>query len=91
MPLFYSIVSGDGSVASQHRRYFYSRDLARNPRQAILEDLGEELDKWVEAGENVLVIMDANTDVRKPEISDFSIRSRKKHSYNNKARVIERF
>ena len=58
-------------MASQHRRYFYSRDLARNPRQAILEDLGEELDKWVEAGENVLVIMDANTDVRKPEISDF--------------------
>ena len=50
---------GDGSVASQHRRYFYSRDLVRNPRQAILEDLGEELDKWVEAGENVLVIMDA--------------------------------
>ena len=57
--------NGELSVASQHRRFFYSKETARDPRQAILEDLGEELDKWTEAGENILLFIDANTDVWK--------------------------
>ena len=45
--------------------------MVRDPRQAILEDLGVELDKWIEAGDNILLFIDANTDVREQEITDF--------------------
>jgi hypothetical protein len=49
---------------SQHVNFLYDKDDDRCPRLAFLEDLSREIERWIEAGEQVIVMLDANEDVR---------------------------
>jgi hypothetical protein len=54
---------------SQHVNYFYEHDDDRCPRQAFLDDLKVELRRWIQAGQQVIVMLDANGDVRGGEVA----------------------
>ena len=42
-----------------------------NPRDAFYEDLGKEIKKWSEAGDQIIVGIDANEDVREGKTKEF--------------------
>jgi hypothetical protein len=48
------------TVFSQHEQYFYDHGNARNPTQAFLEDLGEQITKWKEEGNLIILGLDLN-------------------------------
>lgn len=53
------------TVASQHLHYFETHDVRhQQPRSAFLADLGAALQQWNDAGEQIILGMDANEDVR---------------------------
>jgi uncharacterized protein YecE (DUF72 family) len=58
-----------GSVYRQQQRFFYDHNDDRCPRVAFLQDLAKETKKWIAAGDQVILMMDANGDVRDPEIA----------------------
>lgn len=53
-----------GSVWSQHRRYFLEREEDREPIEASEQDLSAKLQKWIQEGSHIVLGMDANEDVR---------------------------
>ena len=66
-----------GAVFSQHEQYFKdsegsligpSKTKHRNPRDAFLEDLDADMVKWLEAGEQIILAMDANENIRTEEM-----------------------
>jgi hypothetical protein len=56
----------DGALStfSQHVNYFHDQDDDRCPRQAFLDDLKKDVSQWIKDGEQVVVMLDANGDVR---------------------------
>ncbi len=50
----------NGTTYQQHRRYFRSRNVDRRPRTLFKENLIEQLKKWREAGDRLVVCMDVN-------------------------------
>ena len=63
--------AGEHTVYTQHKDHFRSRaadedDSAsdREPHQAWLEDFQEEIEKWLEDDEKIVIRLDANSDVR---------------------------
>jgi len=54
------------TVFSQHELYFNSQQHAtyRNPRTAFFEDLDTEMQSWIQRGDQVILGMDANDDIR---------------------------
>lgn len=60
---------GTTTVFRQHRLHLQSQGDERLPRQAMLEDFHQTLSAWLEAGEIVMVFMDANDDVRQGEVN----------------------
>ena len=50
------------SVYWQHEKYFYDRNTYREPRQAFLHNLGEEIQKWKEDGNLIILGLDLNAD-----------------------------
>jgi hypothetical protein len=48
------------TVFSQHEQYFYDQGNERNPRQAFIEDLGEQITKWKEDGNLIILGLDLN-------------------------------
>jgi hypothetical protein len=62
---------GTSSVYAQHQRYFDEKHDDRDPRAAILEDLAIEMRTWREAGDCIIIGMDANEDVRNPSLVSF--------------------
>jgi hypothetical protein len=56
----------DGAMGtySQHVNYLYDKNDDRCPRLAFLEDISREIERWNEAGEQVIVMLDANEDVQ---------------------------
>jgi hypothetical protein len=64
--------SSTQAVYSQHCKYFNSIGKPHLlPRKCILDDLAKEVRKWHSAGEQVVLMMDVNEDVRQPTISQF--------------------
>ena len=62
---------GKLTVYSQHRSHFQKLTSAaptdtddREPLQAWMEDFAKEVQTWSEAGEKIIIHMDANSDVR---------------------------
>jgi hypothetical protein len=56
--------AGPNTTFSQHLRYFDRHKDNRCPRQAILEDLGRELTKWRNEGNQIILMMDCNENVK---------------------------
>ena len=52
--------SGNGTVYQQHRRYLRTKSREDCPRDAFLEDLRQELQGRKQAGERIVLMMDAN-------------------------------
>jgi len=52
--------SGDLTVMNQHRRYFDAQDIPGCPRQLLMEDIRACLLLWRQAGERLVVFIDAN-------------------------------
>ena len=50
----------NGTTYQQHRRYFRSRNVDRCPRTLFKENLIEQLKKWREPGDRLVVCMDVN-------------------------------
>ena len=55
---------GSLTVHSQQKEYFRQQGTDREPIQAMQEDFKEALIEWCEAGETIVIRMDANQDVR---------------------------
>jgi hypothetical protein len=58
------ISDGGLSIYSQHINHLYAQDDGRCPRQASLDDLKKDLQRWLLAGEQVIVMLNANIDIR---------------------------
>ena len=65
--------SGPNTVYSQHQRYLTSRKDERCPRDAILEDLGDKIIEWKEKGDQIILMMDCNEDVRSNRFNSWII------------------
>jgi hypothetical protein len=63
---------GPGTVFSQHKRYLQRcSNQKEDPRQAIYTDLGNDIEKWKEEGDKILIGIDANEDVRTGNTREF--------------------
>ena len=62
-------INGIVSVHAQHKRYLQSKNDDRHPRIAFKEDLAEELQQWIDAGDHLIVGGDVNEDVLHPSIT----------------------
>jgi hypothetical protein len=60
---------GPSSTYSQQVNYLYDQNGDRCPRLAFLEDLSKEIGQWIQAGEQVIVMLDANSDVRDGDVN----------------------
>ena len=60
--------AGPSTTYSQHQRLFDMKKEKREPRQAFLEDLGKDIDKWHEEGDQIILMADFNTDTTGEEI-----------------------
>jgi hypothetical protein len=57
------ISNGALDAYSQHINHLYEQDDDRCPRQAFLEDLRADIQKWIQVGEQVLVMLDTIEDI----------------------------
>ena len=57
------------TVYNQHRAHLQQIKDDREPHQAWLEDFQKELSTWIKAGENLVVKLDANSDVRTGKVA----------------------
>ena len=71
--------SKQSSAYSKQKAFLLSTDEYRCPRDALLEDLGTELDSWLANGDHIIVCGDWNEDVLGPTITDF-FASRQMHN-----------
>ena len=60
---------GVNTVYKQHKRYFRTMGHDRNPNTAFLQDLQKALEAWLAADEQLIVMMDANQDIRSDKIA----------------------
>jgi hypothetical protein len=70
VPCLSSRSSGDLTVINQHRRYCASHNIDVCPRQLLLDDLRSALLAWRQAGERLIVFMDANENMLRGPFSD---------------------
>jgi hypothetical protein len=55
---------GPGTVQAQHERYLSSHDREEEPRAAFYTDLMQEVETWKSKGDQVIIGINANEDVR---------------------------
>ena len=55
---------GKDTVYHQQQLFLRQQEEPREPRTALLQDLHQALTRWIQAGEKVVVFMDANEDIR---------------------------
>ena len=58
------------TVFSQHETYFRSVNDDRNPRDAFLQDLDEELQEWIDLGDHIVICGDLNQNIFSIDIQD---------------------
>jgi hypothetical protein len=65
------VLNKDGlkSVWSQQRSFWLAKGEDCCPRQRFVEDLATEVKEWVDAGDQVILIIDANEDVREGSLT----------------------
>ena len=59
-----------GSVYSQQERCLRAKQDDRNPRRAFIQDLATDLDLWMNAGNLIIIGMDANDNVRNGDVKE---------------------
>ena len=64
---------GVQTTFAQHQRVFDAQGRTRNPRQAILDDLGTAIKQWQEEGDQIVLLMDCNAEVGGSEVQDWII------------------
>ena len=57
------------SVYAQHQRFFDEQLDDVCPRKAFIRDLFEELDTWIKQGDQAIVALDANKELRRSEVA----------------------
>ena len=62
--------AGPSTVYSQHQRVLDEHDDERCPRQAFLDDIILQLDQWRRDGDQIIVMIDCNDDIRKTNIKE---------------------
>ena len=62
--------NGTISVPAQHQRFIQDNNDDCNPREAFREDLAKELEEWINAGDQILIGGDVNTEVTHSSIQD---------------------
>ena len=60
--------SGVNTTFVQHQRVFDAQGRVENPRQAILDDLGTAIHQWQEEGDQIVLLMDCNSEICGTEI-----------------------
>ena len=55
----------------QHQRVFDAQGLDRNLQQAILDNLGQSIKQWQEEGDQIVLLMDCNSDVMGTTVADW--------------------
>jgi hypothetical protein len=60
---------GPGTVYEQHRRFYGDQDI--DPREAVLDDLREDILAWQEEGDIIILGMDANCDTRSRKLKEY--------------------
>ena len=66
-----SRATGVNTTYSQHLRYFDDNDDDRDPRQAILEDLGKFIQECHHNQDQIIVMMDMNEDVNSNQVQQW--------------------
>jgi len=56
-------LTGEICVHAQHKRYLQDKAHDRSPRKAFLADFEQELEKWIAAGDQIIVGGDVNESV----------------------------
>mgnify|MGYP002807345711 CR=1 FL=1 len=62
---------GPETVNQQHQRYLTKKKRLEAPREALYVDLFEELSAWIDAGNQIILGIDANEDVRTGATASF--------------------
>ena len=63
--------TGIQTVYSQHKRVFDSQGKTRDPRQALLNHLGNKISRWKDEGDQIILLIDCNSDIRNTEIQTY--------------------
>jgi hypothetical protein len=59
-------------VYQQHTRYFLAHQTEREPRSAFYEDLYDAIEDWFTQGDQLVLGIDANKDVRTGQTLEFA-------------------
>jgi hypothetical protein len=62
--------NGPFTVYAQHNAYFHAKNKPRCPRKAFLQDLCEDIRNFLEAGDNLILMIDGNTNMRKGDLKE---------------------
>jgi hypothetical protein len=56
--------SGPLTIYSQHKNYFETQDIDDCPRSLFITHLIQEIDQWLTAGDQLILLIDANEGIR---------------------------
>ena len=62
---------GPETVNQQHQRYLTKKKRLEAPREALYVDLYEEMSVWIDAGDQIILGIDANEDIRTGRTQEF--------------------
>ena len=62
--------AGPSTIHSQHQRYYDEHDDDRTPRKAMMEDLLTQIRQWRTNGDQIIIMIDCNEDIRSPTIKN---------------------
>jgi hypothetical protein len=60
--------NGPFTVYAQHNAFFHSSGTPRCPRKAFLQDLCDDLHKFLECGYNIILMLDGNSNMRQSDL-----------------------
>ena len=62
---------GSSSAYVQQLRWLAKENRDREPREALMEDLKLDIDKWREKGDSIIIMGDFNEDIRSQGLVDW--------------------
>ena len=68
-PCVPSSTSSSGSVYAQHQRHFNAAADDICPREAFIRDLKTDIQSWLDSGDQLIIGLDANEDMRRGPVS----------------------
>jgi hypothetical protein len=64
--------TGNSSVWSQQKKILEDKDVDGDPRQVFTDDLSSEIKQWQATGDQVILLIDVNEDVRSQQQNSFA-------------------